>query len=189
MDLYGINDFHKCEMLNMVVHKGVYFPNAPEVAQIFYNTNDSTMYIYTPTGWIQLAFGDSTSVPSGLILIFNGLLSEIPVGWVLCDGTAGTPDLVNRFIRVIPNNTTTPPIYGGFATHTHSIANHYHTLNCTIGPGGNSVNPEPGGTPSPAAGHTHNVAAASASGVYGSPNTDAASTLPAYYEAIYIMKV
>jgi hypothetical protein len=166
MDLYGINDLHKSEMLNMVVHKGIYFPNAPEVAQIFYNTNDSTMYIYTPTGWTPLAFGDSTSVPSGLILAFNNPISEIPTGWVLCNGTAGTPDLVNRFVKSIPTNTTAPMTYGGFSTHTHGIANHYHTLAMTIGGGGNSVNPEPGGTPSPAAGHTHNVSAASASGVY-----------------------
>jgi hypothetical protein len=33
--------------------------------------------------------------------MYNGLLNNIPVGWVICDGTNGTPDLRGRFIRMI----------------------------------------------------------------------------------------
>lgn len=36
-------------------------------------------------------------VPIGTILPYNGV--SIPAGWAVCDGTAGTPDLVDRFIR------------------------------------------------------------------------------------------
>lgn len=35
-------------------------------------------------------------IPSGIITMFSG--SVVPVGWALCDGTQGTPDLVGRFI-------------------------------------------------------------------------------------------
>src|SRR5207237_1315846 len=34
----------------------------------------------------------------GIIVLWSGLASAIPSGWVLCDGTNGTPDLRDRFI-------------------------------------------------------------------------------------------
>jgi microcystin-dependent protein len=35
-------------------------------------------------------------IPIGTIIMWNGL--TIPDGWVLCDGSSGTPDLRSRFI-------------------------------------------------------------------------------------------
>lgn len=37
-------------------------------------------------------------IPSGIICMWGGLNSAIPAGWLLCDGTNGTPDLSDRFI-------------------------------------------------------------------------------------------
>lgn len=37
-------------------------------------------------------------VPSGGIIMWSGAVSAIPTGWVLCDGTNSTPNLVDRFI-------------------------------------------------------------------------------------------
>ena len=37
-------------------------------------------------------------VPKGAIIIWSGAADKIPAGWVLCDGTNGTPDLRNRFV-------------------------------------------------------------------------------------------
>lgn len=37
-------------------------------------------------------------VPSGVIVMWSGPISNIPKGWVLCDGTNGTPDLRDRFV-------------------------------------------------------------------------------------------
>ena len=36
--------------------------------------------------------------PSGGIVMWSGSVASIPSGWLLCDGTNGTPDLRNRFI-------------------------------------------------------------------------------------------
>jgi len=36
--------------------------------------------------------------PSGGIIMWSGTLATIPAGWVLCDGTHGTPNLSGRFI-------------------------------------------------------------------------------------------
>ena len=47
-------------------------------------------------------------VPTGAILMWSGLLSAIPSGWVLCDGTGGTPNLLAKFIRGIATDATNP---------------------------------------------------------------------------------
>lgn len=41
----------------------------------------------------------SNTLPVGTILPYIGDLSKIPHGWALCDGTSGTPDLINRFLQ------------------------------------------------------------------------------------------
>ena len=68
-----------------------------------------------------MALQSEKVVPAGAILMWHGLLSAIPAGWVLCDGANGTPDLRDKFVKGTsagqnPGNT------GGNLTHTH--ANH-----------------------------------------------------------------
>jgi hypothetical protein len=36
--------------------------------------------------------------PVGTIIMYNGQ-SEIPPGWKICDGSNGTPNLVDRFVK------------------------------------------------------------------------------------------
>lgn len=38
------------------------------------------------------------AVPKGTITMFNGA-SDIPVGWAVCDGTNGTPNLIGKFVK------------------------------------------------------------------------------------------
>lgn len=40
----------------------------------------------------------TTAVPTGSILMWSGSIGSIPSGYVICDGTNGTPDLRDRFI-------------------------------------------------------------------------------------------
>lgn len=37
-------------------------------------------------------------MPSGVIVMWSGAANAIPAGWLLCNGSNGTPDLRNRFI-------------------------------------------------------------------------------------------
>lgn len=39
------------------------------------------------------------AMPIGSIIMFNGKAEEIPSGWAICDGTKGTPNLINKFIK------------------------------------------------------------------------------------------
>lgn len=38
-------------------------------------------------------------MPIGSIIMYNGTATSIPSGWHICDGTSGTPNLIDKFIR------------------------------------------------------------------------------------------
>lgn len=57
--------------------------------------------------------------PIGSIILWSGSTSNIPKGWLLCDGTHGTPDLRERFI--LGAGTTVPHKSGEPDQHQHSI--------------------------------------------------------------------
>jgi microcystin-dependent protein len=69
------------------------------------------------------------SIPSGVIVMWSGSIASIPSGWVLCNGTNGTPDLRERFIVGAGGNNPGVPgsgyavgATGGEVTHTLTIA-------------------------------------------------------------------
>lgn len=59
-------------------------------------------------------------IASQMILKWAGLLVNIPTGWHLCDGTVGTPDLREKFIKGTAAGQN-PGATGGALTHTHGI--------------------------------------------------------------------
>jgi hypothetical protein len=61
----------------------------------------------------------SARLPAGIIAMWSGLVAAIPAGWVLCDGTNGTPDLRQRFI--MGAGTTAPGTVGGSLTPTVNV--------------------------------------------------------------------
>lgn len=72
------------------------------------------------------------AVPVGAIAIWAGTIANIPSGWNLCDGTSGTPDLRDKFIRGAPAATEAGTT-GGVQNHTHvedtaDEGEHTHTL-------------------------------------------------------------
>lgn len=69
-------------------------------------------------GAASVALADN-GVPVGGIIMWSGLLVDIPLGWQLCDGTVPTPDLRDRFI-VGAAAGIDPGVTGGSTTHTHA---------------------------------------------------------------------
>ena len=66
---------------------------------------------------------------SGMIMLWSGSVVSIPSGWLLCDGTSGTPNLQNRFI-VGAGDSYAVDATGGAATVTldaTQIPAHSHT--------------------------------------------------------------
>jgi microcystin-dependent protein len=74
------------------------------------------------------------NMPHGAVVMWYGMVSAIPSGWVLCDGTNGTPDMRGRFPRGAPTSTSTSGAKGGADSLTLKIENmpaHTHTFTGT----------------------------------------------------------
>lgn len=78
----------------------------------------------------------ATQLPRGIITMWSGATNAVPSGWALCDGTANTPDLRNRFI-VGAGNSYAPGNTGGALSYTPTVTVNaagtgvqvgYHTL-------------------------------------------------------------
>jgi hypothetical protein len=134
--------------------------------------------------------------PTGGIIIWSGSAAAIPAGWLLCNGTSGTPDLRDRFV-VGAGSTYAVGATGGSADAV-AVA-HTHTFSATTGGAGAfsfTVRSDAYGSDGVAAGngggvyslsqpdHTHTVSGTTAStGVSGTN-----ANLPPYYALCYIMK-
>lgn len=114
--------------------------------------------------------GGGTTIPSGLIAIWSGATGAIPSGWLLCDGTNGTPDLRNSFVLGAGNSYSVGQTGGSTDA---IVVSHTHTATSTS----TSTVTDPG--------HAHqyndtgNYAGGSGSGAavtQGSPNNRATST-------------
>lgn len=100
----------------------------------------------------------------GDIILYEG--ETAPVGWLNCDGTKGTPNLTDRYIK----GSTTSGVSSGSNTHVHtSVASHTHsatgthnhTLGGISGPTTNSVLSGAGGHSHARADHLHTLATVS----------------------------
>lgn len=150
-------------------------------------------------------------IPKGSIIMFNGLSSEIPKGWHICDGTEGTPNLTGKFIKASNTSGET----GGKSTiqileenmpkHTHTFVGnqvttsesgaHTHTIRGKYGKSDNASDRdclETGSetdliTTSQSGAHTHTIDMSATQLSYqggGKP----IEFEPLYYSLIYIMK-
>ena len=143
----------------------------------------------------------------GMIIMWSGTIATIPSGWVLCNGSNGTPDLRNKFIigafqdnagspvtTVTGSNLTT----GGskdaiLVSHTHTATvtdpGHEHTFTSPTsyleafvgGAGGNPLGPAITGTTG-----TNTTGITVGISTQGSSGDNA--NLPPFYALAYIMK-
>jgi hypothetical protein len=170
-------------------------PTAPTAA-----AGTNTTQIAT-TAFVQ------TVIPSGVIVMWSGSIATIPSGWLLCNGSSGTPDLRDRFI-VGAGSTYAVAATGGSAnavvvSHTHTAdtasltgaitgvsfqfnqggsASGVFTRQTGFSADGGPVNfiSRDAGQASLDASHTHTINTAGVSGTN--------ANLPPYYALAYIMK-
>lgn len=104
-------------------------PTAPTAAGGT-NTTQLATTAFTTTA-ISTAL--SAALPAGVIMLWSGSIVSIPVGWALCNGTSGTPDLRDRFV-VGAGTTYAVNATGGANTvtlDTTQIPSHTHTGSST----------------------------------------------------------
>lgn len=145
-------------------------------------------------------------VPSGVIVMWSGSIASIPSGWLLCDGTGGTPNLQDKFI-VGAGSTYAVAATGGATSVTSGSGGNGTTSTSTVVVGrdgwtttggslgsvtsgrlvvgsGNSEGTEileslrAAGADLTTGSHSHTVSA----------HTHSVATLPPYYALAYIIK-
>jgi len=141
-------------------------------------------------------------LPTGVILMWSGSIATIPSGWLLCDGTNGTPDLRNRFI-VGAGSTYAVGGTGGSAdaivvSHTHTATSsvsdpgHVHASPKNAAPNGGGAGICMAGAASgnsPGYDTTSALTGISVStSVSSSGSSGTNANLPPYYSLAYIMK-
>jgi hypothetical protein len=153
---------------------------------------------------------------AGMIMMWSGTIATIPSGWLLCNGTSGTPDLRNRFVIGAFQDTTgvayttvtgADTQTGGTkdaitVSHTHTgtstvtDAGHSHTLtNYGSAQAGSDNGGAPvmastgygtGRDPNPTNTATTGITVATSISTTGSSGTN--QNLPPYYALAFIMK-
>lgn len=116
--------------------------------------------------------GLSAGIPSGGIIMWSGSVANVPSGWVLCDGTNGTPNLQERFILGAGAGRAVGAT-GGSASHAHSGGSAGTATDARW------VDDNSGGDDHWVSGNNHTHAF----------TTDSASNLPPFYALAFIMKL
>ncbi len=111
------------------VHLASFGNTASSIAGYVGSSGSSTTVeiAYKKLGVIQNNGGD---VALGLVGLWLGSAGSLPDNWVLCDGSNGTPDLRDKFVKIgssLANNSET----GGANTHTHTAVSHTHSATGT----------------------------------------------------------
>lgn len=133
---------------------------------------------------VDAAIAKLYSIPVGAIIMWGGSITSIPSGWVLCNGSNGTPDLRNRFV-VGAGNTYTVGAIGG--NNEQSILAHEHTYSGNTDNNSSKKNVVTGSSvtsevPTPT--HRHSYSGTTDMG--GGATID---NRPPYYALAYIMRV
>lgn len=131
---------------------------------------------------------DSTyrNIPKGLICMWSG--SEVPLGWLLCNGENGTPDLRNRFIVGAGGEYAIGDV-GGSKEHTltvNEIPAHTHNLKYANKTTNNTENGDCLGVPGAGSWEYDNDVYKITSESTG--KGEAFDIRPPYYALAYIMK-
>lgn len=132
----------------------------------------------------------SSTIPSGCIIIWSGSVGSIPSGYVLCNGSNGTPDLRNSFVLGAGNSYTVGQVGGStdaiVVSHTHTVTDPGHLHNIASSGSGTIANDSPVG----ATGASTATTASATTGISlvsaGTSGTNA--NMPPYYALAYIQK-
>jgi len=161
--------------------------------------------IYGIIGVAATSGSGGAYVPSGLIAIWSGATGSIPSGWLICDGTNGTPDLRNSFVLGAGNSYSVGQTGGStdavVVSHTHTATStsvvtdpgHTHTTSTDLAAYSlNTLSGGPSQTWNPAKA-TINTASTGITVATTTTNQTAGvsganANMPPYYALAFVMK-
>ena len=153
---------------------------------------------YVTLYWVEAS--QETYVPVKGIVMFDGPIANKPVGFELCDGSNGTPDMRNKFVYGAAGDGDLL-VLGGNSTHKHqngsaTSSSGAHTHSGSMNSGG------PSSTTKNASGysgdtvadssHEHNISydlTSDGAHTHTLVDTDHTSNLPRYVKLYYLMRV
>ena len=163
-------------------------------------------YVNGVTSALQTQINNISSVPSGVIMMWSGSNSSIPSGFVLCNGSNGTPDLRDRFV-VGSGSTYATGATGGASTvtltssqmpaHNHSATSvstvtdpgHSHTYKGQTGSSGSGVSSRDSeNTTLTTDSATTGITVSTSTSIGNTGGGQAHENRPPYYALAYIMK-
>lgn len=116
--------------------------SAPSVAQIYFNSTTKKVKVYKSTGWAELGgSGSGSSGKPGMVTSWAGSHTNVPTGWLLCDGAAVSRTTYADLFAVIGTNHG-----AGNGTTTFNLPN-YHDYWLVAAPSSLSTAPNPSGLP------------------------------------------
>jgi hypothetical protein len=163
-----------------------YTPGSGVMGSANYAQGGSLMLEFDAMGNIS----SSASLPIGAIIIWYGPKNSIPVGWVLCDGNNGTPNLSNNNFARGSNSDTTLKTTGGSYTSPLPTHSHFVYTADNNNPQNVDVNTD---NPTTISSYTESKNKASfavyTSNAGSGPEDTPIPTIPPYVAVYYIMKI
>lgn len=162
LDIYDL-----AELLNLEPSDDLFFeafPISDEVIIIRFADQTDATCAYCKIEELQMIHGG--------IIMWHGLLADIPDNYVLCDGENGTPDLREKFVRGSADSVD-PGAVGGSVNHTHDFTGDGHDNPLVEGP-----------TVQSGEGYEYYDNLGVATGT-----TDAKDGRPPFYDIAYIMRL
>ena len=78
---------------------------APSIAQIYFNSTTKKVKVYKSTGWAEIGGSASgSSGKPGMVTSWAGAHSNVPTGWLLCDGSAVSRTTYADLFAIIGTN-------------------------------------------------------------------------------------
>ncbi|WP_372519809.1 phage baseplate protein [Candidatus Ruminimicrobiellum ovillum] len=130
-------------------------------------------------------------VPKGAIIIWSGSINDIPAGWVLCDGTNGTPDLRDRFILGAGRNYAVDTTGGeeSVALTINNIPAHSHKISIKNYSENGSYKIDENRVGSPGKDYENDVTWNTDTTINEQTAFEAHNNMPPYYALCYIMRI
>lgn len=137
------------------------------------------------------------NLPIGTIIGWEN--ASIPTGWAICDGTSGTPNLVDKFVMGAAEDGDVRTT-SGVATHTHTNSNtstrtahdHGGTKSASVGSGTSELSTAGSGLVVANVGHSHTATiqiTAADLHAHTVGDTGSASSLPKYIKRAFIRRI
>jgi hypothetical protein len=201
--------------LSSHTHDDLYQTKAEMQAAYWYAGNDGTGsgadadLLYKSTGNLHAASFTGLGVATGLVILWYGSTASIPAGWHLCDGAAGTINLLGKFVIGAgtggnyavgdTGGSATFTAEGTVAVTTHAVttaemASHRHPFTDTSPTSyGDADSGNEGGMYSTTGGSTASAGSGTAHGHSAGEGTsfsgNAVASLPFYMALAYIQKM